>query len=67
MNAAVSADVLLRRHDDGQAALPLVAPGVQRWLWESRYGPMLIEVVRGQVFVNGQVVEPHIPDTVPRT
>jgi hypothetical protein len=28
---------------------------------------MLIEVVRGQVFVNGQVVEPHIPETVPRT
>jgi hypothetical protein len=60
MNAAVSTEVLLRRRDDGQAALPLVAPGVQRWVWESRYGPMLIEVIRDQIFVNGQLVEPHV-------
>lgn len=59
MNAAVSTDVLLRRQDDGQAALPLATPGVQRWLWESRYGPMLIEVIRGQIYVNGQRVQPH--------
>ncbi len=59
MNAAVSAEVLLRRAEDGQAALPLAAPGVQRWVWESRYGPMLIEVIRDQIFVNGQRVELH--------
>ena len=62
MNAAVSTEVLLRRQDDGQAALPLVAPGVQRWVWESRYGPMLIEVIQGQVFVNGQAVKPHVKE-----
>jgi hypothetical protein len=28
-----------------------------RYVWESRYGPMLIEVREGQVRVNGQVVE----------
>lgn len=59
MNAAVQAEVLLRRRDDGQAALPLAAPGVQRWVWESRYGPILIEVIRGEVYVNGQWVKPH--------
>jgi hypothetical protein len=59
MNAAVSADLLLRRFDDGQAALPLATPGVQRWVWESRYGSMLIEVIQGRIFVNGQAVEPH--------
>lgn len=59
MNAAVSAEVLLRRSHDGQAALPLAAPGVQRWVWESRYGTMLIEVIRDQIFVNGQRVELH--------
>lgn len=59
MNAALSAEVLLRRRDDGQAALPLAAPGVQRWVWESRYGPILIEVIRGEVYVNGQWVKPH--------
>lgn len=59
MNAAVSAEVLLKRQDDGQAALPLAAAGVQRWVWESRYGAMLIEVIQGQIFVNGQRVVPH--------
>lgn len=59
MNAAVSAEVLLRRTDDGQAALPLATPGVQRWVWESRYGDILIEVIRGDIFVNGQRVEAH--------
>jgi hypothetical protein len=28
---------------------------------ESRFGPMLIEVKDGAVFVNGQRVEPHVP------
>jgi hypothetical protein len=59
MNAAVGAEVLLRRTDDGQTALPLVTPGVQRWVWESRYGSILIEVIRGDIFVNGQLVQAH--------
>lgn len=50
---------LLRSAEHPQAELPLVAPGVQRQVWESRYGPMLIEVMNGDVFVNGQRVEPH--------
>lgn len=29
-----------------------------RWLWQGRFGSMLIELRRGQVFVNGQRVEP---------
>lgn len=45
--------------DDGQVPLPLAAPGVQRWLWHSRFGDMLIEVVGADVFVNGQRVQPH--------
>jgi hypothetical protein len=32
---------------------------VQRWVWQGRFGPMLIEVIGEQVFVNGQRVEPH--------
>lgn len=50
---------LLRSAEHPQAELPLAAPGVQRHVWDSRYGPMLIEVMNGDIFVNGQRVEPH--------
>lgn len=43
-----------------QALLPLSSDGVQRWVWHSRYGDMLIEVVGEQVFVNGRLVTPHV-------
>lgn len=32
--------------------------GVVRYLWESRHGSMLIETRDGQVFIDGQLVEP---------
>ena len=59
MNAPVLPEVLLHRDDHDQAALPLAAAGVQRWVWESRFGPILIEVRADTVFVNGQRVLPH--------
>jgi hypothetical protein len=40
-----------------QMALPLAAEGVQRLVWQSRFGDMLIEVRDGVAFVNGQRVE----------
>lgn len=40
---------------------PAAADGASRWLWHSRFGSMLIEVVDGDVFVNGQRVQPHAP------
>jgi hypothetical protein len=33
---------------------------VQRWVWRSRFGEVLIEVVGEQVFVNGKAVVPHV-------
>lgn len=44
-----------------QPSLPLASEGVQRYVWHSRFGAMLIEVAGGEVFVNGQRVEPHVP------
>ena len=41
-----------------QADLLLASEGVLRYLWEGRFGPMLIEVRDGLAFVNGQAVEP---------
>lgn len=60
MNAPLIPEKLLPAGEPPpQTALPLATEGVQRWVWESRYGPMLIEVVGDRVFVNGKPVEPH--------
>ncbi len=55
----LAADRLVGRADDAQPPLPLASDGVQRWVWQGRFGAMLIEVVGEQVFVNGERVEPH--------
>jgi hypothetical protein len=50
-----------------EPALDLATAGVLRLVWESRFGPILIEVRDGSVYVNGQRVEPAEPqrDTLP--
>ena len=58
MNAPPLAEVLVRRGEDPQVELPLSAEGVLRYVWESRFGSMLIEVEGGRSYVNGQAVEP---------
>ena len=58
MNAPLLPEVFTRIATPPQADLPLSAEGVLRYVWESRFGPMLIEVRNGQAFVNGQLVEP---------
>jgi len=50
-------EILLRRSESPQGDLPLAADGVLRYVWESWFGSMLIEVREGRVLVNGQVVE----------
>jgi len=59
MNAPLTPEVLLPGDDHPQSPLPLWTQGVARWVWESRYGPILIEVVGDDVFVNGDRVVPH--------
>ena len=58
VNAPVFLETLLRRDDDAQRPLPLSTEGIQRHVWESRYGTILIEVIDGRVLVNGEAVEP---------
>lgn len=36
--------------------LPLAADGVVRYVWHGRFGDVLIEVIDGRVFVNGDAV-----------
>jgi hypothetical protein len=56
MNAPTFPEVLLRINDSGDE-LPLSTAGVLRYVWKSRYGEILIEVVDGDIFVNGSRVE----------
>lgn len=56
MNAPLLPEVLLGHQPVDQPALPLATEGVQRYVWNSAFGPMLIEVHDGASFVNGQRV-----------
>jgi len=61
MNAPLLPEILRLRDDSPQAPLPLATEGVLRYVWESRFGPMLIEVVDQVAFVNGNRVDPAPP------
>jgi hypothetical protein len=58
MNAPLNTEILLRPGGGHQAELQLASEGVLRYVWEGRFGFMLIEVRGGQVYVNGGLVEP---------
>lgn len=62
MAAPLLPETLVLSGDSVQAELPLAAEGVLRYVWEHRFGRMLIEVRDGRVFVNGGSVEPANPD-----
>lgn len=66
MNAPTLPDIHLGPANENEPELPLVAEGVQRYVWESAFGAMLIEIHDGAAFVNGQRVEP-IAETVSRS
>lgn len=53
MNAPLLPELLLGAHPGEQSSLPLVTEGVQRTVWNSAFGPMLIEVRDGVAYVNG--------------
>ena len=63
MNAPLLPERLLRLDESKQVPLPLATQGVLRYVWESRFGEILIEVVGDRSFVNGQAVEPLPPDS----
>lgn len=56
--APLREEVLTLREASPQASLPLAAEGVQRFVWEHRFGSMLIEVDGDEVRVDGEVVQP---------
>ena len=60
MNAPLYPERLLLADPSDQTPLALSTEGILRYVWESRFGAMLIEVIDGQSFVNGKLVE--LPD-----
>jgi hypothetical protein len=61
MNAPLLPEILRLRGACSQEPLALATEGVQRYVWESRFGPMLIEVIDSVAYVNGQRVESFPP------
>ena len=49
-------EILLGEHDREQLPLSLATDGVLRYVWQSAFGPILIEVRDGTAFVNGDPV-----------
>lgn len=56
MNAPLLPEVLLGLQHVDEPPLPLASEGVQRYVWNGKFGPMLIEVRDGVAYVNGQRV-----------
>ncbi len=50
-------EVVLSSQPTDQPSLDLTSAGVQRYVWQGTYGPMLIEVRDGFAYVNGDRVE----------
>lgn len=53
MNAPLMPEVLLGARPTEQPQLPLATEGVQRTVWHSAFGDMLIEACDGVAYVNG--------------
>jgi hypothetical protein len=52
-NLSLLPEVQLGPQATDQSSLDLASEGVQRYIWHSAYGAMLIEVRDGVAFVNG--------------
>ena len=57
-NSSLLPEVLLGPQPADQPSLGLASEGVLRYVWQSAYGPMLIEVREGAAYVNGERVTP---------
>ena len=57
MNAPLLPEVHLVRERAPQSELDLATEGVLRYVWQGRFGAMLIEVIDDRVYVDGHLVE----------
>jgi hypothetical protein len=61
MDAPLLPEVFARRGASPQTDLPLSTEGLLRYVWEGKFGSMLVEVRQGRAYVNGQAVESGEP------
>ena len=54
-------EIVVGAAPNDQPRLALATEGVQRWIWQSRFGPILIEVIDDRPYVNGVRVDPCGP------
>ena len=54
-------EVVAGEPTDDHPRLPLATEGIQSWVWQGRFGPILIEVIGDKPYVNGERVEPCSP------
>ena len=64
MSTQLFQEVISHREATPQGELPLATEGTLRYVCQSKFGDMLIEVVDGHTFVNSELVRPA-SDTVP--
>lgn len=57
MNAPLLPQILLSSDPSPQSDLELATEGVLRYVWRSAFGDMLIEVIDGVSYVNGERVD----------
>lgn len=57
MNAPLLPQIVLSSDASPQSDLELATEGVLRYVWRSAFGDMLIEVIDGVSYVNGERVE----------
>jgi hypothetical protein len=57
MDKPLLPEVVVGDVDASQPSLPLAPEGVQRFVWQTRHGAILIEVRDGMAYVNGDPVE----------
>jgi hypothetical protein len=56
MNAPLLPEILMGPQPIDQPALPLATEGIQRYVWHSAFGAILIEARDGAAYVNGKRV-----------
>jgi len=60
--STLTPEIHVGSNNPDEPLLPLATDGVLRYVWHGKFGDMLVEVLGDGVFVNGQRVEPALPD-----
>jgi len=60
--STLTPEIHVGSNNPDEPLLPLATDGVLRYVWHGKFSDMLVEVLGNGVFVDGQRVEPLLPD-----